>query len=160
MGLCIGGQQCVHFEKLLSNISLIIDNHIFEIMPKGYLLNGQDLDPDFVDTCIFGVMPLPSLVGQMKMFLLGDVFLRSFYSVYDFEGQSVKLGVNQHAKEWASMRKRDPAWFNALVFSIFFLCASIMLSYVYYMMTKHVKFYMIDCLDDEKIQEEREYLIY
>lgn len=85
MGLCVGGFQCSHFEKILSNISLVIENEVFEIMPKGYLLNGQDLDPDFYDTCIFGVMPLPSLVGTMKMYLLGDVFLRNFYSVYEFE---------------------------------------------------------------------------
>jgi hypothetical protein len=40
MGLCVGGFQCNHFEKILSNISLVIENEVFEIMPKGYLLNG------------------------------------------------------------------------------------------------------------------------
>jgi hypothetical protein len=53
-------------------------------MPQGYLLNGADLDPQFKDACIFGVMPLPGMVGNIQMFLLGDVFLRNFYSVYDF----------------------------------------------------------------------------
>jgi hypothetical protein len=40
MGLCVGGFQCSHFENILSNISLVIENEVFEIMPKGYLLNG------------------------------------------------------------------------------------------------------------------------
>jgi len=85
MDLCIGGQRCDYFESILGNISIVIENQIFDIMPKGYLLNGEDLDQDFKDTCIFGIMRLPSQVGQMKMYLLGDVFLRNFYSVYDFD---------------------------------------------------------------------------
>ena len=33
------------------------------------------------------------------MFLLGDVFLRNFYSVYDFQDLSVYLAVNEHSKD-------------------------------------------------------------
>ena len=32
------------------------------------------------------------------MFLLGDVFLRNFYSVYDFENLLVYLAVNKHSE--------------------------------------------------------------
>jgi len=158
MGLCIGGQKCSHFEPILSNISLVIENELFEIMPKGYLLNGQDLDPDFIDTCIFGVMPLPSLVGSMKMYLLGDVFLRSFYSVFDFEQQSVKLGINIHAKEYASIRQRDPAYFNSVAFLIFMAFICLTLAYAYNYLTGQIKWVMIESLDEQKIDYERAYL--
>lgn len=85
IGLCIGGRKCSFFEDLLSNLTIIIEDIEFTLMPKGYLLNGQDLDREFADSCIFGIMPLPIPVGQMKMFLLGDTFLRSYYSVFDFD---------------------------------------------------------------------------
>ena len=85
MGLCIGGRKCSYFEKLLSNLTIVIEDIDFNLKPRGYLLNGEDLDAEFTDTCIFGVMPLPLIVGQMKMFLLGDTFLRSYYSVFDFD---------------------------------------------------------------------------
>ena len=91
-------------------MTIQIEDIDFDLSPKGYLLNGEDLDNEFVDTCIFGVMPLPLLVGQMKMFLLGDTFLRSYYSVFDFDYQMVRLGVNIHAKNYASMRLRRPPW--------------------------------------------------
>ena len=44
-------------------------------------------------------MPLPGMVGEIQMFLLGDVFLRNFYSVYDFENLLVYLAVNLHSKD-------------------------------------------------------------
>lgn len=102
-GLCLGGAQCSFFEDILGNLTLVIDDNAFNIMPRGYLLNGIDLDPQLADMCIFGVMPLPSMVGSMQMFLLGDVFLRNFYSVYDLTEQKVSLALNLHAKDYAGI---------------------------------------------------------
>ena len=49
-------------------------------------------------------MPNPEGVsGGYKMFLLGDTFLRGFFSVYDFENQMVQLGVNIHAKDYVKI---------------------------------------------------------
>ena len=53
-------------------------------MPRGYLINASDLDPTFHDKCIFGVIQTPDVVGDAKIFLLGDVFLRNYYSVFDY----------------------------------------------------------------------------
>lgn len=39
------------------------------------------------------------------LFLIGDVFLRNFYSVYDFEKDQVGLGVNIHSKGKVRMYK-------------------------------------------------------
>ena len=39
------------------------------------------------------------------MFLIGDAFLRHFYSVYDFDRDQVSLGINVHSKDKVSMYK-------------------------------------------------------
>ena len=71
--------DCDYFEPKLSNISFALGNHTFELMPKAYLLDGADLDPEFDGTCIIGISPIPASVETTKMFLFGDTFLRHFY---------------------------------------------------------------------------------
>ena len=48
------------------------------------------------------------------MFLLGDVFLRNFYSVYDFENLLVYLAVNKHSEH--TVGYGDPATKGGNVF--------------------------------------------
>ena len=66
-------------------------------MPKGYMINSSDLDPTFTDKCIFGIIKTPDVIGSSKMFLLGDVFLRNYYSVFNYDNNSVSLGINLHS---------------------------------------------------------------
>ena len=57
---------------------------MFEMMPASYLIDAADIDPKFAGSCIFGVIQTPDVVGDTQLFILGDVFLRHFYSVYDY----------------------------------------------------------------------------
>ena len=44
--------------------------------------------------------------GKNKnLFLIGDAFLKHFYSVYDFDRDTVSLGVNMHSKDKVTMYK-------------------------------------------------------
>ena len=46
------------------------------------------------------------LPGKNKnLFLIGDAFLKHFYSVYDFDKDTVSLGINQHSEGKVSMYK-------------------------------------------------------
>jgi len=101
MGLCIGGQSCEKLEGKLSNLTMQIGDLYFDMMPNGFLINATDLgaEPAFENKCIFGVIPLPDVVADARMFLLGDVFLRNFYSVFDYDEQEVYLAINSHAKD-------------------------------------------------------------
>ena len=46
------------------------------------------------------------LPGKNKnLFLIGDAFLKHFYSVYDFDKDTVSLGINLHSKDKVSMYK-------------------------------------------------------
>ena len=69
-------------------------------------------------------MPLPGMVGDIQMFLLGDVFLRNYYSVYDFMRQSVRLAANIHSAQYVSIGK--PHKYAAIFFGysavLFLIC--------------------------------------
>ena len=70
----------------------------------------------------------------------------------------MKLGVNQHSKEYASIRKREPAWKNVVIYFGVMTMSCIAMVTAYYKITKDIKFEMLDSLDDQKIADERAYL--
>lgn len=47
-----------------------------------------------------------------NMFLLGDIFLRHFYSVYDYGENKVRLGVNIHATDIASISDKPKEYMS------------------------------------------------
>merc|ERR1711881_14975 len=72
---------------------------VFEINPEQYLYKSDE------GKCYF-VIHKCRLPGKNKnLFLIGDAFLRHFYSVYDFDKDQVSLGVNIHSKGKVSMYK-------------------------------------------------------
>jgi hypothetical protein len=71
----------------------------------------------------------------------------------------VKLGVNQHSKDHASIQKRDPAWQNMLIYLSLMLITSLLLFILFHKITARIKFEMLESLDDQKIADERAYLI-
>lgn len=98
--ICITRKSCQTIKPLLSNITFRIGDKIFELTPASYLLNGTDLNTEdwAKNTCIIGVMPFPSQIVGVDMFLLGDIFLKNFYSVYDFDEWAISFAVNRHAE--------------------------------------------------------------
>ena len=85
--ICLTDISCAVTATKVKSIEFTIDHVSFKVDPLGYLLNGEDFDAQLAGWCVFGIMPIPDKVsaGGYTMFLLGDVFLRNFYSVYDFE---------------------------------------------------------------------------
>mmetsp|Transcript_6911 Transcript_6911/g.11651 ORF Transcript_6911/g.11651 Transcript_6911/m.11651 type:complete len:87 (+) Transcript_6911:238-498(+) len=37
------------------------------------------------------------------MYLLGDIFIRNFYSTFDFDKKEIRLAVNIHSKDFAKI---------------------------------------------------------
>jgi hypothetical protein len=89
-----------------------MSDYVFEINPEQYLYKSSH------EKCYF-VIHKCRLPGKNKnLFLIGDAFLKHFYSVYDFDRDTVSLGVNMHSKDKVTMykpgarndeAKKDPA---------------------------------------------------
>ena len=76
-----------------------MSDYVFEINPEQYLYKSDE------GKCYF-VIHKCRLPGKNKnLFLIGDAFLRHFYSVYDFDRDQVSLGINVHSKDKVSMYK-------------------------------------------------------
>jgi hypothetical protein len=76
-----------------------MSDYVFEINPEQYLYKSDE------GKCYF-VIHKCRLPGKNKnLFLIGDAFLRHFYSVYDFDKDQISLGVNIHSKGKVSMYK-------------------------------------------------------
>lgn len=76
-----------------------MSDYVFEINPDQYLYKAND------EKCYF-VIHKCRLPGKNKnLFLIGDAFLRHFYSVYNFDQDQISLGVNTHSKGLVNMYK-------------------------------------------------------
>jgi len=76
-----------------------MSDYVFEINPAQYLYKANE------NKCYF-VIHKCRLPGKNKdLFLIGDAFLRHFYSVYDFDSDQISLGINVHSKGQVSMYK-------------------------------------------------------
>ncbi len=76
-----------------------MSDYVFEINPAQYLYKANE------NKCYF-VIHKCRLPGKNKdLFLIGDAFLRHFYSVYDFDQDQISLGVNVHSQGQVTMYK-------------------------------------------------------
>lgn len=66
---------------------------MFEITPEEYLFKARK------DTCFF-VIHRTDTPGDGKdgNYIMGALFLRHFYSVFDFDKNELSLGINTHSK--------------------------------------------------------------
>jgi hypothetical protein len=76
-----------------------MSDYVFEITPQQYLYKSNH------NKCYF-VIHKCRLPGKNKnLFLIGDAFLKHFYSVYDFDRDTMSLGINKHSEGKVTMYK-------------------------------------------------------
>jgi hypothetical protein len=74
-----------------------MSDYVFEINPEQYLYKSSH------EKCYF-VIHKCRLPGKNKnLFLIGDAFLKHFYSVYDFDANTISLGINSHSEGKVTM---------------------------------------------------------
>lgn len=76
-----------------------MSDYVFEINPEQYLYKSDE------GKCYFVIHKCKLPGKNANLFLIGDAFLKHFYSVYDFDKDQVSLGVNIHSKGKVSMYK-------------------------------------------------------
>lgn len=78
--------DCSQMDKL-PNINIVLGGHNFVLTPKEYILVESE---DGVTYCISGFMGM-----QLDFFILGDVFLGAYYSVFDLGNNRVGFAESQ-----------------------------------------------------------------
>lgn len=66
----------------------------------GYLHQGEGI-------CQFAIAQNPLDIHNNGNFLFGGLFLKHFYSVYDYDRELISLGVNRHSKDLVQMRQLE-----------------------------------------------------
>ena len=84
------------------------DTHVFTIKPEVAFRDGKntvETTDRLVNSCGLGIRHHKDdyTLPRKTRFLVGNIFLKNFYSVYDYDQQEVQLGVNIHSKHVASI---------------------------------------------------------
>jgi hypothetical protein len=96
---CHVKDSCENVAPKLKPVGFQMSDYVFEINPEQYLYKSSH------KKCYF-VVHKCRLPGKNKnLFLIGDAFLKHFYSVYDFDKDTLSLGINQHSSGKVSMYK-------------------------------------------------------
>jgi len=85
-------EGCDSVAKKVKPVGFQMSDYIFELSPEQYLYKAND------DKCYFVIHKCRLPGKNADLFLIGDAFLRHFYSVYDFDRDQLSLGVNTHSK--------------------------------------------------------------
>lgn len=84
--------------KKLQPIGFQLSDYVFEINPEEFLFKARK------NTCFFVIHKTGTESdSSSNMYMLGDLFLQHFYSVYDFDKDEVSIGVNSHSKDKVHM---------------------------------------------------------
>jgi hypothetical protein len=84
-------QDCSNMDKLPS-ITFLIDKIQYLIYPKSYVFiytnNGKS-------QCLLNLLPAPELPNSKEghTFILGEIFINNFYTVFDRDQDSIHLGI-------------------------------------------------------------------
>lgn len=93
-GMFYMGCGCDKVASYFKDFDFIINRNVqITMSPYAYLQETQGY-------CYVAIQGMPSSVSGMNMYLLGDTFLRHFYTVFDYENNYIKLALNsQYVKD-------------------------------------------------------------
>lgn len=94
----LGGKEIVAGEYLvpcnydtMPNFDFVIDGKTYTLEPKDYLIpNG--------DECLLGMIGLDIPRPNGPLFILGDVFMRKYYTIFDTANERVGFALSNHGK--------------------------------------------------------------
>lgn len=95
---CQSRKSCKALAKKLEPVQFRIENTLFELKPMAYLHQGQGI-------CQFAIAKNPLDNFNNGQFLFGSLFLKHFYTIYDFDQEYISLGVNVHSQHLVSMKQ-------------------------------------------------------
>jgi len=84
-------KPCKDIEKDIKPLQFQISGQVFELPSEQYLHQAEG------DKCQFAVHENQMKGSSSNLMLIGDTMLRHLYQVYDFENETISLGVNSHS---------------------------------------------------------------
>jgi hypothetical protein len=97
--------MCAQIAPKLEPIKFVFDQSVFELKPAAFLkddMNRIDETGKDVNACVIDMRPGKDKEHpDERRFLMGNSFLKNFYSVYDYDWEQIQLGVNIHSKDIA-----------------------------------------------------------
>ena len=98
--------DCKTISPKLKSWKWYFGKFVFELESKAILKDGSDKEHN-CKVCTIHMRGDKRDPKDEQRFLMGNVFLKNFYSVYDYDSQSVRLGVNIHSKDFAKIYEYD-----------------------------------------------------
>lgn len=75
----------------LPNLDFVIDGKIYSLTPQDYLIPDGDI-------CLLGLMALDIPAPTGPLWILGDVFMRKYYTIWDVTNQKIGIALANHSK--------------------------------------------------------------
>ena len=94
---CFVEEPCESVVQKIQPIGFQLSDYVFELTPEEYLFKARK------NTCFFVIHKTGTEGSDSNMYMLGDLFLQHFYSVYDMDRDEVSLGINSHSKDKVHM---------------------------------------------------------
>ena len=107
--MCYSETSCDKIYSHFKPIKFILGSKSFNMKPETYLMDGGIIDETLDGQCVLGLQKLPEILTNVPMILLGDVFIRHFYSVFDIDKQQVSLGVKANKQNLVSITEAGTA---------------------------------------------------
>lgn len=107
---CYSNEPCSNFSSELQPLTIRLNNNNFIIPPEGYLLEDK-----FEHRCVIAVSYISDAT---ELYILGDTFLRNFYTVLNFDDYTVAFAVSSNA---APGTKIEPVLSGWIIFAYFTL---------------------------------------